>query len=119
VCSSDLKEAVDMLSAYAWPGNVRQLKNEMERLAILLGDGEMVAPQHLSEVIQQAALLAATHTGAKLKDSLDAIQKKMLVEALQKYRWNKTRAAEDLGITRRGLIKMIERFDLDRRKRPR
>ncbi|MEW6756793.1 MAG: sigma 54-interacting transcriptional regulator [Acidobacteriota bacterium] len=113
------KEAVDMLSAYAWPGNVRQLKNEMERLAILLGDGEMVAPQHLSEVIQQAALLAATHTGAKLKDSLDAIQKKMLVEALQKYRWNKTRAAEDLGITRRGLIKMIERFDLDRRKRPR
>ena len=42
----------------------------------------------------------------------------MVLEALQKYRWNKTRAAEDLGITRRGLIKMIERYELDRRKRP-
>ena len=98
---------------------MRQLKNEMERLAILLGDGEMVMPQHLSEVIQQAALLNQAGSGARLKESLDAIQRKMLVEALQKSRWNKTRAADDLGITRRGLIKMIERFDLDRRKRPR
>jgi Nif-specific regulatory protein len=113
------KEALDVLAAYAWPGNVRQLKNEMERLAILLGDGEMVMPQHLSEVIQQAALLNQAGSGARLKESLDAIQRKMLVEALQKSRWNKTRAADDLGITRRGLIKMIERFDLDRRKRPR
>ncbi len=113
------RDAVDVLTAYHWPGNVRQLKNEMERLAILLNDGEMVTAHHLSEVIQQAALLSSAAGGNRLKESLDAIQRKMLLEALQKYRWNKTRAAEDLGITRRGLIKMIERFDLDRRKRPR
>ena len=113
------KDAVEVLGAYSWPGNVRQLKNEMERLAILLDDGEMVTPQNLSEPIQQAALLSQTAGGTRLKDSLDAIQKKMLVESLQKFKWNKTRAADDLGITRRGLIKMIERFDLDRRKRPR
>ncbi|MGC8762075.1 MAG: sigma 54-interacting transcriptional regulator [Acidobacteriota bacterium] len=114
------KEALEMLCAYAWPGNVRQLKNEMERLAILLGDGETVAPVHLSEVIQQAAVLGGAAGGAaRLRDSLEAIQRKMLLEALQKYHWNKTRAAEELGVTRRGLIKMIERFDLDRRRRPR
>jgi two-component system response regulator HupR/HoxA len=79
-----------------------------------------VAPVHLSEVIQQAAVLGGATTGAaRLRDSLEAIQRKMLLEALQKYHWNKTRAAEDLGVTRRGLIKMIERFDLDRRRRPR
>ena len=113
------KETLDVLTTYQWPGNVRQLKNEMERLAIVLNEGEMVAPHHLSEVIQQAALLSSTTHGARLKDSLDAIQRKMVLEALQKYRWNKTRAAEDLGITRRGLIKMIERYELDRRKHPR
>ena len=112
------KDTLDYLTVYNWPGNVRQLKNEMERLAIILGEGEMVAPPHLSEVIQQAALLSGSSHGARLKDSLDTIQRKMVLESLQKYRWNKTRAAEDLGITRRGLIKMIERYELDRRKRP-
>lgn len=111
------KDALDFLKVYNWPGNVRQLKNEMERLAIVLGEGEMVIPAHLSEVIQQAAILSGSSHGARLKDSLDTIQRKMVLEALQKYRWNKTRAAEDLGITRRGLIKMIERYELDRRRR--
>jgi len=111
-------EALEMLAAYAWPGNVRQLKNEMERLAILLNDGELVGPANLAEVVQQSALLHPSESGAsKMKDSLDSIQRKMVVDALQKYKWNKTRAADDLGITRRGLIKMIERFDLDRRKK--
>lgn len=114
------KRAMDLLCRYSWPGNVRQLKNEMERLAILLSDGERIQPESLSEVIQQESLLKSGEAGgSKLKDSLDAVQRRMLVEALQKYRWNKTKAADDLGITRRGLIKMIERFDLDRRKRQR
>lgn len=113
-------EAIDMLSTYNWPGNVRQLKNEMERLAILLNEGELVAAPNLAETIQQAALLRPQEAGSsKMKEGLDAIQRKMVVEALQKYRWNKTQAASDLGITRRGLIKMIERYGLDRRKRPR
>jgi len=111
------KDALDFLKAYNWPGNVRQLKNEMERLAIVLGDGEVVIPAQLSEVIQQAAMLSGSNHGARMRDSLDTIQRKMVLEALQKYGWNKTRAAEDLGITRRGLIKMIERYELDRRRR--
>jgi DNA-binding NtrC family response regulator len=50
---------------------------------------------------------------------MEAVQKKMLLEALGKCHWNKTRVADDLGISRRGLLKMIERFGLDRRKRSR
>ena len=112
-------KSLEMLSAYDWPGNVRQLRNEMERLAIVLADGEPVQPVHLSEPIQQAAILQSPDGGSRMKDSLDAIQKKMLLEALQKYHWNKTKVAGELGISRRGLLKMIERFDLDRRKRAR
>ena len=113
------KDAVDMLSVYDWPGNVRQLKNEMERLAILLQEGEVLRSSNLSEVIQQSALLKSKGGGNKLKNSIDAIQKKMVLDALQRYQWNKTRAANDLGISRRGLLKMIERYELDRRKKPR
>lgn len=108
--------ALEVLSAYSWPGNVRQLKNEAERLAILMGDGEAVGAGQISEVIQQAALLKGGGSDSKMKDSLDAIQRKMIMDALEKYKWNKTRAAEDLGITRRGLLKMIDRFGMDRRK---
>lgn len=112
--------ALEMLSAYDWPGNVRQLRNEMERLVIVLQEGEMVSPQQLSEPIQQASILNQSGDGgSKLKDSMEAIQKKMLLDALGRYHWNKTRVADELGISRRGLLKMIERFELDRRKRPR
>ncbi len=113
------KDAVDMLAVYDWPGNVRQLKNEMERIAILLQDGDLLRPANLSEVIQQSALLKSKGGGNRLKNSIDAIQKKMVLDALQRYQWNKTRAANDLGISRRGLLKMIERYELDRRKKSR
>ena len=43
----------------------------------------------------------------------------MLVDALAKHKWNRTKAAEELGVTRRGLIKMIERMGLDRRQQKR
>jgi len=111
------RESLEMLNAYDWPGNVRQLRNEMERIAILIGDGESVHPSHLSEVIQQSFLMTSKPGGSRLKDSMDSIQKKMVLDALQKYRWNKSQAAKDLGVSRRGLLKMIERFELDRRKR--
>lgn len=109
-------KALEVFTAYSWPGNVRQLKNEAERLAILMGDGETVGAGQISEVIQQASLLKGGGSDSKMKDSLDAIQHKMITDALKKYKWNKTRAAEDLGITRRGLLKMIDRLGIDRRR---
>ena len=112
-------DALETLSTYAWPGNIRQLKNEMERIAILLQDGETVHPRYLSEVIQHSSLVRSPSDSRKLKDTLDNIQQKMLVDALSKHKWNRTKAADELGVTRRGLIKMIERMGLDRRQHKR
>ncbi len=113
------KNAIDVLSGYSWPGNVRQLKNEMERIAILLQEGELVTSDRISEVIQQAVLIKSSSDSRSLKDVLENVQQRMVIDALSKYKWNKTKAAEELGITRRGLLKMIERMGLDRRKKKR
>lgn len=113
------KNAIDVLSGYGWPGNVRQLKNEMERIAILLQEGELVTSDRISEVIQQAVLIKSSSESRSLKDVLENVQQRMVIDALSKYKWNKTKAAEELGITRRGLLKMIERMGLDRRKKKR
>jgi Nif-specific regulatory protein len=110
---------VELLTNYNWPGNVRQLKNEMERIAILLKEGEIVTPSKISEVIHQNVLMKPSSDSKTLKDVLDQIQERMVIETLSKHKWNKTKAAEELGITRRGLLKMIERMGLDRRKKKR
>jgi len=112
-------DALETLSSYNWPGNIRQLKNEMERIAILIQDGETVHSRYLSEVIQSSVLVKSSSDSRKLKDTLENIQQKMLVDALAKHKWNRTKAAEELGVTRRGLIKMIERMGLDRRQQKR
>jgi transcriptional regulator with PAS, ATPase and Fis domain len=111
--------ALELISVYGWPGNIRQLKNEMERIAILLPDGETVSSQSLSEVIHNTVLMKTPSESKNMKDVLESVQQKMLVDSLTKNKWNRTKAAEDLGITRRGLIKMIERMGLDRRQKKR
>lgn len=113
------KSALDVLTEYNWPGNIRQLKNEMERIAILLQEGETVTSDRISEVIHQAVLMKSPSDSKSLKDVLETVQQRMVIDALSKYKWNKTKAAEELGITRRGLLKMIERMGLDRRKKKR
>lgn len=113
------QSALDILTDYNWPGNVRQLKNEMERIAILLKEGEIVTSSKISEVIHESVLVKAPNDSRSLKDVLEQIQQKMIVETLHKHKWNKTKAAEELGVTRRGLLKMIDRLGLDRRRKKR
>lgn len=111
--------AIEILTQYSWPGNVRQLKNEMERIAILLQDGELVTPDKISEVVHKSVLIEPKSEGKKMKDVLTSIQIKMILDSLSKHKWNKKKAAEELGISTRGLLKMIDRFELDRRKKKR
>lgn len=113
------KSAIELLTEYNWPGNVRQLKNEMERIAILLQEGDTVTSEKISEIIQQSVLMKTPSDSKSLKDVLETVQQRMVLDSLSKYKWNKTKAAEELKISRRGLLKMIERMGLDRRKKKR
>ncbi|MBK8482033.1 MAG: sigma 54-interacting transcriptional regulator [Proteobacteria bacterium] len=106
--------ALALLRAYRWPGNIRELENEMQRLAILVDDGACVEPEQLSPALQGGALLPTSElpTSGTLKEMMEHLERDLLVAALAAHGHNKTRTAATLGITREGLHKKLTRFGL-------
>lgn len=104
-------EALRMLRAADWPGNVRELENEMERAVTLAGDEKAIEPRHLSPRFQ-AAGVESGETGS-LKRSVEALEKKMIAASLTRCGNNVTRAAAELGLSRLGLYKKIERYGIN------
>ncbi len=105
-------EALEKLEKYRWPGNVRQLINVIERAKILADDQSIVAsdlPPELNAPPAEAALLTGE---GPLSDDLESLQKSKIVEVLARVGGNKTRAARLLGITRRSLYRLLERYQL-------
>jgi two-component system response regulator AtoC len=105
----DAKEA---LLAYAWPGNVRELRNAIER-AVILADGGLIGGQHLpvsgaGRPAGPAPLGAVPPGGVDLGE----IERSLVVNALMRARYNKTRAAKLLGLTRAQLYSRIEKYGL-------
>ncbi|MDC7716469.1 MULTISPECIES: sigma-54 dependent transcriptional regulator [Vogesella] len=114
-----LADAQDALRLYRWPGNVRQLRNELNRM-LVLADGDALGAELLSpEVLQAAAeeqvaeLAFLAGIEGDLKTRLEALEKRILKETLTRQRWNKTRAAEELGLSRVGLRSKLTRYGLE------
>lgn len=113
-------ETLACLLAYAWPGNIRELRNEIGR-ALALHDGTTLPPAAFSpRVLQGRAaggadqLTAALPASGSLTDRLDVIEAMVLRETLLRHRWNKTKAAAELGLSRVGLRAKMQRFGLDK-----
>ena len=112
-----LPETMTLLTQYRWPGNVRELENAIER-AVSLSHGPMLTPEDLPEVIRQgtSAEEASLVTGDPLDDAyltLEEVEKRHLIRVLKETKGNKVKAAKILGIDRRTLYRMAERFGLD------
>jgi transcriptional regulator with GAF, ATPase, and Fis domain len=106
------RAAVDLLSAYSWPGNIRQLENELRR-ALVLSDG-VITPEHLSEPVREGGRTeAAKVDGLNVRRRVDALEAELVRAALERTNGNQTRAAELLGLSRFGLQKMIRRLKID------
>jgi DNA-binding NtrC family response regulator len=106
---------VSNLSRYRWPGNIRQLENVVERLVVLaVGDDitESDLPDDFRTTPQQrdSFLLELPEDGI----SLEAVERELLVRALEKFNWNQTQAARYLDISRRTLIYRMEKHRLVR-----
>jgi transcriptional regulator with PAS, ATPase and Fis domain len=101
------RAAMEKLTEYPWPGNVRQLENEVRR-AIVLADDAIDARDLSPEVRLGPA--AAKGVGLDLRSRVDALEADLVREALDKTRGNQTRAARLLGVSRFGLQKMIKRL---------
>jgi serine/threonine-protein kinase PknK len=105
------RAALDALSAFAWPGNVRQLENEVRR-ALVLCD-ETIELEHLSpEVRDREGSEAARVDGLNLRRRLDVLEADLVRTALKRTQGNQTRAAELLGVSRFGLQKMMKRLEI-------
>ena len=99
-------EALQLLQTYPWPGNVREMENELERAVALADTGRPLGPAHLSERI--AAGAGAVATVRTLNEAVEALKRRMIEDALQEC-GSKTRAAERLGLTRQSLQQMLRR----------
>jgi serine/threonine-protein kinase PknK len=101
------RAALGRLSSYDWPGNVRQLENEIRR-AIVLCDGT-VDCEHLSPEI---TAVARREVGLDLRSRVDMLEADLVRQALDQTRGNQTQAAKVLGLSRFGLQKMIARLGI-------
>lgn len=104
-------EVTEKLERYRWPGNVRQLINVIERAKILADDQSIVASDLPPELNAPPPASPSTGDGI-LSDDLQSLQKSKIVEVLARVGGNKTRAARLLGITRRSLYRLLERYEL-------
>jgi len=102
--------ALDRLIDYPWPGNVRELENTIERLA-LFSRGRTIEAEDLPEKFREAKPKVEESLFEGLP-TLDEIEKRYLVHVLGRVEGNRTRAAEILGIDRRTLYRMLERFGI-------
>jgi transcriptional regulator with GAF, ATPase, and Fis domain/serine/threonine protein kinase len=99
------------LESYGWPGNVRQLENEIRR-ALVLSEGVIRSEDLTMQVRGDGSPRAAVAEGMNLKARVDALERSLVQEALGKTGGNQTRAARMLGVSRYGLQKMIKRLGI-------
>jgi DNA-binding NtrC family response regulator len=122
-CLTD--DAAALLEAYSWPGNIRELRNVMER-ALLLSDGDDVEPDHLPLETLSAPVEVGTVTMAEVAqadvapvaddrwNAKEKAERARIIDALRAEGGNQTRAAKKLGISRGTLLARLEMFEISR-----
>jgi DNA-binding NtrC family response regulator len=101
--------AAEMLRAYDWPGNVRQLQNEVQR-AVLMAEGKVIEETDLAIVVEKAPEEAAASNNLTL---MEAMERNTIVQMLKETRGNKLETAKRLGIGRQTLYNKIKAYAID------
>ncbi len=105
--------ALQCLEHYAWPGNIRELKNEIERAVALADSGDVIDLPHLSpEVMGEPTLAAAGANDGSLTRRLERIEQVVILEELRRHDDNRTHTARSLGISVRALQKKLGKYRL-------
>ena len=103
--------ALDSMQQYHWPGNVRQLINALERGKILC-DSETIRVQDLPREVVVSTTTPRTSSPIEMIDDLGAIQRSKVVEVLRRESGNKSKAARALGVDRRKLYRLLEKYSI-------
>lgn len=110
-------DAMSLLLAWSWPGNIRELANVIER-AVVMSTGAIIFAEDLPAMLQ---LPVATPSESKpvscgnmpLKDAIKREEKRLILEALEQHNGNRTHTALMLGISRRALMYKLQEFDIN------
>jgi two-component system, NtrC family, response regulator HupR/HoxA len=92
---------------YHWPGNVRELSHEIERLWVLSGDDPQLREELLSPRLFEKKVEPRT-----MPEAVEVLERRMILDSMLKHRWNKTRAATELGVSRRNLIRKCKEYNI-------
>ena len=113
-------EALKCFESYQWPGNVREMQNEIKRMLVLGQDdylgSNLISPHILHATPEESAADMELLTGidGSLKERVESLEARILKETLIRHRWNKTQAAQELGLSRVGLRNKMERYGLEK-----
>ena len=114
-------EVLDLFAQYWWPGNVRQLRNEIQRAVAMAPAGGTIGPEHLSADLTAAQSTASQagpsrvtiRGGQTLASVVDEIERDLIREMMTRHRGNISETARALGLTRRGLYLKLRRLGLE------
>jgi transcriptional regulator with PAS, ATPase and Fis domain len=116
-------DALSAMESYHWPGNIRELENEVERLIVLGADDREIGAHLLSQRVRDAgknptvskvAGRTTERTGT-LRDVVEQVEAEVIAQGLVRTHWNKSKLAKDLGISRSNLIQKVNYYGLDRK----
>jgi transcriptional regulator with GAF, ATPase, and Fis domain/ATP/maltotriose-dependent transcriptional regulator MalT len=110
------QEALDVLQAYSWPGNVRQLEREVHRaLALALARGNLIRREDISSAVAtRQSAPAPSPERTRLRERIESTERQTLRQALVDAGWVNTRAARALGVTEGAIRKKIKKYGLSR-----
>jgi DNA-binding NtrC family response regulator/tetratricopeptide (TPR) repeat protein len=115
-------DVMDLFAQYWWPGNVRQLRNEIQRAVAMAAPGGLIGPQHLSADLTAAPAVrgetagparVTIRGGQTLASVVDDIERELIRESMTRHRGNISETARALGLTRRGLYLKLRRLGLE------
>ena len=110
------QEVLSSLMVYPFPGNVRELENIVERAVVLAKDGSTLTEDQISLHSDQPLNFNLVFPGEEdknLKSMVEALEKKAILQALQRWKGNISKAAKSLGLSRPGLYQKIERYEIN------
>ncbi len=105
-------QALNALQAYTWPGNVRQLKNEIHRLVNLADEGEVIGPDLLSEIIRAEPSARQISPETEIRKSSDT---ECILTLLDQHQGSRVKTARSLGISTQALWKKMKKLGLGKR----
>ncbi len=107
------EEALKALKSYDWPGNVREIKNAVERL-VILGEGDTISADDVALALMSSTSPRTISSGSSLREMVEDYEKKIVMAELEANDWNISQTARKLGIDRSNFQKKVKSWDLKR-----